>query len=79
MGAATSIHQYDNDFELVIRVSKELERVLMEDFGAPRNAALKEKIDYVYNSRCYDMKDETYTAMSELVTCECETFSSRVY
>lgn len=48
MGASSSnsINKYSNDFELVIRASKELEQLLEAEFHAPsgKNVGLHEKI-----------------------------------
>jgi len=65
MGASSSsLHQTDNDFELVVRVAKELDKTLKDDFGA-NDRQLGEKIDFVYQQG--DLSTMTIHRMRHLV------------
>mmetsp|Transcript_13998 Transcript_13998/g.26338 ORF Transcript_13998/g.26338 Transcript_13998/m.26338 type:complete len:180 (-) Transcript_13998:419-958(-) len=49
MGSSSSSLRWDidNDFELVVRIAKELDKILTEKFGAADNKTLGEKIEHV--------------------------------
>ena len=75
MGASPSKQsylQYTNDFELVIRCTKDLEHLLETEFGAPssKQTGLHDKISHAQNSA--GLTHETVKKMRYLVTCECE-------
>jgi hypothetical protein len=73
MGAtqsSTSYRQYTNDFELVIRATKDLEHILEHLGGAPngKNFGLHDKISHVQQSA--GLSHETVKKMRYLVTGE---------
>ena len=47
MGNETSSLATDNDFELVVRVAKELDETLKNEFGAEHHRQLGDKIEFV--------------------------------
>lgn len=71
MGASQSKQsylQYKNDFELVIRATKDLEHLLEKDFGAPstKQTGLHDKITHVQHSA--GLSHDTVKKMRYLVT-----------
>lgn len=74
MGASPSKQsylQYTNDFELVIRATKDLEHLLETEFGAPstKQTGLHDKISHAQASA--GLTPDTVRRMRYLVTCEC--------
>ena len=74
MGASPSKQsylQYTNDFELVIRATKDLEYLLETEFGAPstKQTGLHDKISHAQASA--GLTPDTVRRMRYLVTCEC--------
>ena len=65
----TSYLQYKNDFELVIRATKDLEHLLETEFGAPstKQDGLHDKITHVQRSA--GLSKDTVKKMRYLVTC----------
>ena len=73
MGASQSKQsylQYKNDFELVIRATKDLEHLLEKDFGAPstKQTGLHDKITHAQHSA--GLSHDTVKKMRYLVTGE---------
>jgi hypothetical protein len=73
MGAAqssTSYTRYSNDFELVIRATKDMEHLLESKFGAPsgKQVGLHDKISHVEQS--IGLSKDTVRQMRKLVTSE---------
>ena len=66
--STTSYKQYTNDFELVIRVTKDLEHLLESGFGAPRGktVGLHDKITAAEQS--HGLSSGTVTKLRSLVT-----------
>ena len=64
--------QYTNDFELVIRATKDLEHLLETEFGAPstKQTGLHDKISHAQQSA--GLTHDTVKKMRYLVTCEFE-------
>ena len=64
----TSYNQYKNDFELVIRATKDLEHLLESGFGAPsgKTVGLHDKITAVQES--HGLSSETVKKLRYLVT-----------
>jgi hypothetical protein len=62
--------QYDNDFELVIRATKDLEYLLEMEFGAPstKQTGLHDKISHAQNYA--GLSQDTVKKMRYLVTCK---------
>ena len=62
--------QYDNDFELVIRATKDLEYLLETEFGAPstKQTGLHDKISHAQNYA--GLSQDTVKKMRYLVTCK---------
>lgn len=69
--SSPSYLQYKNDFELVIRATKDLEHLLETRFGAPstKQTGLHDKITHA--ERGFNLSKETVKKMRYLVTCEC--------
>jgi hypothetical protein len=63
-----SYRQYRNDFELVIRATKDMEFLLESKFGAPngKKDGLHDKISYVQQH--HDLSQDTVKKMRYLVT-----------
>jgi hypothetical protein len=72
--ASSSYMKYSNDFELVIRATKDLGRLLETKFGAPKGAPLATQIQHVCNHVHPPLSYTTITQMKELV----ESKSTRV-
>ena len=73
MGATQSqpsYRHYKNDFELVIRATKDLEHLLETQFGAPsgKKDGLHDKITYAEQQA--NLSADTVKKMRYLVTCE---------
>mmetsp|Transcript_13444 Transcript_13444/g.24340 ORF Transcript_13444/g.24340 Transcript_13444/m.24340 type:complete len:121 (+) Transcript_13444:140-502(+) len=66
--SSSSYVQYKNDFELVIRATKDLEHLLETGFGAPRGktVGLHDKITAV--QRSHDLSQESVKKLRYLVT-----------
>mmetsp|Transcript_11631 Transcript_11631/g.14084 ORF Transcript_11631/g.14084 Transcript_11631/m.14084 type:complete len:125 (-) Transcript_11631:112-486(-) len=64
----SSYQQYQNDFELVIRATKDLEHLLESSFGAPsgKQIGLHDKITHVQSSE--GLSSSTVKQMRYLVT-----------
>ena len=62
--ASTSYMKYTNDFELVIRATKDLEQMLVDHFDAPQ-ATLSAKIEHVY--RTFSLPYSIYMEMKDVV------------
>lgn len=65
--ASSSYMKYSNDFELVIRATKDLEETLVTKCGAPGDAPLATKIELIYENPKIDLSHSTYTKMKGLV------------
>lgn len=65
----SSYQQYKNDFELVIRATKDLEHLLEKSFNAPsgKQIGLHDKITHVQSTE--RLSNETVKKMRYLVTC----------
>ena len=70
MGQASSIASCKNDFELVIRATKELEWLLETHFGAPsgKNSGLHDKISAARDARGRPLPESITKKMRYLVT-----------
>jgi len=74
-----SYTQYTNDFELVIRATKDLEHLLETQFGAPagKNVGLHDKITHVEENT--NLSKRTIGQMRRLVTGMCSPTNPRTY
>ena len=70
MGAGSSIARIRNDFELVIRASKEMEWLLETHFGAPtgKDCGLHDKISRARTSQGKPLPDDLVRKMRYLAT-----------
>jgi hypothetical protein len=70
MGASHSISRYSNDFELVVRATKEMEYLLETHFGAPsdKKSGLHDKISHARDKDGKPLPEKVVRQMRRLVT-----------